>query len=138
MNRVHKNVEYGLMALQLMHLRSSVDSERLFSAKEIAQATGAPAELTARVLQKLAQKKFVHAEMGARGGYRLQRNLSEVSFLELMEALQGPLKITSCIKQEESCGLESQCNLMGAMQNLNRKMTDFYASLRLSELLRMS
>jgi Rrf2 family protein len=138
MNRVHKNVEYGLMALQLMQLRAFPNSECLISAKEIAQATGAPAELTARVLQKLAQNKFVHAEMGARGGYRLQRNLAEVSFLELIEALQGPLRITSCIKQEESCGLESQCNLIGAMQNLNRKMTEFYSNIRLSELLSMS
>ncbi|MEK6554068.1 MAG: Rrf2 family transcriptional regulator, partial [Bdellovibrionota bacterium] len=68
MNKMNRKVEYALMALKFM---SSKEAGQLTSVKEICQSTGAPFDATSRVMQLMAQKKILKAEMGAQGGYQI-------------------------------------------------------------------
>ncbi len=133
MNRIHRKVEYALIALK--HMRSKSPGEKT-TVKEIAGIYGCPADVTARVLQALANQDVLISEQGAHGGYMIAKDLSRVTFYELLEMTLGPLGVAKCLHESEegACDLRQTCNIVSPIQQLNRKLMDFYRSLTLSEL----
>jgi Rrf2 family protein len=134
MNRIHRKVEYALIALK--HMRSKAPGERT-TVKEIAAQYGCPTDVTARVLQALAGKAVLNSEQGAHGGYMIAKDLSRVSFYELLEMILGPMGVAKCLQesQEGVCDLRNTCNIISPIQLLNRKLSDFYRSLSVAELI---
>ena len=134
MNKIHRKVEYALMALK--HMRAKSPGE-LTSVKEISAQYGCPFDATSRVLQQLAQRGILKSEQGAYGGYQVIRDLSRVSFYELLETTLGPMGVAKCLHAEEatSCEMINTCNIVTPVQILNRRLMDFYKGLSISELL---
>ena len=132
MNRVQRKVEYSLMALK--HMRRKGPS--LTTAKEVAETYRTPFDVTARVMQVMAQRGWLKAELGALGGYALARDLSQLSLLDLMEVIQGPGQIARCMEGKDQCELEGHCNIVSPIKVLNTKMNDFYRSVSLEDLLK--
>jgi Rrf2 family protein len=57
----------------------------------IARAQGIPELYLLKILKSLAQAGLLHSLRGPNGGYRLARKPKDISLLEVMEALEGPL-----------------------------------------------
>lgn len=131
MNRVNRKVEYALMALKYINQNQG---EKLISAKEISEQTGSPFDATARVMQVMAHKGLLKSEQGPQGGYSIVRDLSTVSFHELLEMIIGPLGIVKCL-QTPDCELVGQCNIQSPLTSLNNRLIDFYKSLNIEVLL---
>jgi Rrf2 family protein len=133
MNRIHRKVEYALIALK--HMRSKSPGEKT-TVKEIAGLYGCPADVTARVLQALANHGVLLSEQGAHGGYMIAKDLSRVTFFELLEMTLGPLGVAKCLHESDdaACDLRKTCNIVSPIQQLNRKLMEFYRSLTLAEL----
>jgi Rrf2 family protein len=134
MTRMNRKVEYALMALKVMAQKRAGE---LTSAKEVVDLTGAPFDATARVLQQLGQKGILRSEQGAFGGYVLVRDLSKVSFFDLMELILGPQAVAKCLHGNGECDLQSSCNIVSPVTQFNRKLNEFYQSLSLAEVLRL-
>lgn len=134
MNKIHRKVEYALMALK--HMRAKPPGE-LTSVKEVSAQYGCPFDATSRVLQQLAQRGILKSEQGAYGGYQVIRDLNRVSFYELLETTLGPMGVAKCLHGEEtaSCEMINTCNIVAPIQILNRRLMDFYKGLSISELL---
>lgn len=138
MNRIHRKVEYALIALK--HMRTKPPGERT-SSKEISLTYGCPVDVVARVLQALAAQGILQSEQGMHGGYMIRKDLTRVSFLELIESTLGPLEVARCLSQnkhvgtEKDCDLKTTCNILSPIQNLNRRISDFYRTLTVSELI---
>jgi Rrf2 family protein len=117
-------------------MRSKAPGERT-TVKEIAAQYGCPTDVTARVLQALAGKAVLNSEQGAHGGYMIAKDLSRVSFYELLEMILGPMGVAKCLQesQEGACDLRNTCNIISPIQLLNRKLSDFYRSLSVAELI---
>ena len=120
------------MALKHMSVKSARD---LTSAKEVADCFHVPFEAMARSLQILAQRGLLQSEQGVQGGYRLIRPLSQVSLLEVIEAVEGPTQISKCLTKGEICEIQSHCNIISPVHDLNSRLTQFYQSLKVSDLL---
>ena len=134
MKRLNRKVEYALMALKVM---ASKRAGELTTAKEVVDRTGGPFDAIARVLQQLAQRSILKSEQGAHGGYLLIRDLARVSLHELNEIVIGPHALTKCLHHDEGCGLKAKCNILSPVAILNRRLTEFYQSLSVGELLRV-
>jgi Rrf2 family protein len=134
MNKINRKLEYALMALK--HMRAKQPGE-LTTVKEICAAHGAPFDATSRVLQILAQKEVLRSEQGAHGGYQITKDLSRISLLELMEWIVGPVEIARCIREggTTACEIREACNIVSPVAALNRKLSDFYKNLSISELI---
>lgn len=139
MNRIHRKVEYALIALK--HMRAKAPGERT-TVKEMATQYGCPHDVLARVLQTLANRSILNSEQGVHGGYVIAKDLTRVSFAELLEMILGPLEVARCLhdgpvkgSSEGSCEMRGTCNIVSPIQLLNRKMTEFYKSLTVAELI---
>src|SRR5437879_13666166 len=58
----------------------------------IAKARGIPERFLLKVLKPLVSARVLHSIKGPNGGYRLARSASDISMLEIIEAVDGPLR----------------------------------------------
>ncbi|MCZ0931919.1 MAG: Rrf2 family transcriptional regulator [Oligoflexia bacterium] len=127
--RISRDLEYALMALNYMSERQ----EDCISAKEMTQQLKCPFHPFSRVLQKLADHKFITSKQGIRGGYVLNKSLDELSLYQLMRAVLRPLEIADCLSGH--CNLLQHCNIKSPVHYLNKKFLEFYKTLSIKEIL---
>lgn len=132
MNKINRKIEYALMALKYM---SQKIPGELTAAKEVSDTFGIPFDATARVMQVMAQKSWLRSEHGALGGYQITKDLSKVSFRDLMEVIEGPMAIVRCLHKENPCEIIDSCNIVSPLATLNSKLNEFYQGLNLKDLL---
>jgi Rrf2 family nitric oxide-sensitive transcriptional repressor len=133
MLKINKKVEYALIALK--HMGEKFPGE-LTTAKEICDLYKAPFDATARVLQIMAQHQLLKSEHGAHGGYLIQKDLSKISFLKLLEMIQGPLKIANCLHDDDqNCDLLETCSIITPITKLNDRMKTFYDTISIRDLI---
>ena len=84
-----------------------------------------------KVFQRLAKAGIVHAVRGPKGGYLLGRPLSEIRLLDILEAVEGPMKLSRCLMRAPRCGNDG-CMLGGLLENINAQVLQHFEK-RLSE-----
>lgn len=131
MFKLNRKVEYALIALK--HMIHKHPGE-LSTAKEIAENYGCSFDTIARVLQIMAQKNWLQSSQGAAGGYLIIKDLANVSFYQLSEALVGPMKLVRCISSS-SCKIQNHCNIVSPVHTLNQHLTEVYKGLSVQKIL---
>ena len=100
--------------LALRALRTLVASETLRKGGELAEALGTSAGFLAQVMSPLTRAGWVRSVPGPRGGYRATGAAVAVSVLQLVEAVEGPVRADRCVLREQSCPTEVPCALHDA------------------------
>ncbi len=118
MVRIAKSVEYGLAAIQEMHQRQG-----LVTARDISEALDLPAGLLAKVMQRLSAAGIITSLQGVRGGYRLAVDPESLSFLGLVEAIEGPYRFSSCESGQGACTREAACSVAEPITRMGAKIT---------------
>ena len=124
-----KKADYGLIALK--HLARHTDES--VSAREIATEYRIPAELLAKILQRLARKGLVVSQQGTHGGYVLARDPSKISIVDVVEALDGPIGITPC-ERGSSCEQIDRCSVKDPLMAVRAKMVRILSDTSIYEL----
>ncbi len=120
--------------MALRHMAAKYQGE-LTTAKEVCDAYKTPFDVTSKVMQSMAHKGLLKSEQGAHGGYLILKDLSKVSFYDLIQMVEGPVAIVKCINHgPASCEMADTCNIISPVTMLNEKLVDFYRSLPLMEL----
>jgi len=86
MLKLTKKADYGLIALKHLAVNAARGSS---SAKEIADCYGIPLPLLSKILQKLGKAGFLRSEQGTNGGYKLSRNASEITALDVIRSIDA-------------------------------------------------
>lgn len=76
---------------------------------EIARAQRIPSTFLAKIVSQLSVAGLVQASRGARGGVALARPADEISLLEIVEAIDGPVALNECTLNVEACPLSPDC-----------------------------
>jgi Rrf2 family protein len=129
MFRLSKKADYGLIALK--HLAQHTDES--VSAREIAKEYRIPAELLAKILQRLARKGLVVSQQGTHGGYVLARDPSKISIVDVIEALDGPIGITPC-ERGSKCEQLEKCTVRDPLMAVRVKMVRILGDTSIYEL----
>ena len=116
MLRLSKKTDYALMAL--IHLAQSSDRVA-WSAREIARSYNIPPHLMAKVLQRMAQSGIVVSHQGTRGGYALGRPAHLINAAEVIESIEGPFSMTSCVSESGYCLQYEKCTIKSPLQLLS-------------------
>jgi len=131
-----KKTGYAIVALSYL---DQLPPDRLTSAREIAERFELPVALMMNVLKELSGRGYVESVRGAHGGYRLGRDLNEVNLVELVEALEGPIRLAECIGgragNDRVCQQVDTCPVADPVHRLHRKLVDFLRTLTLGDIL---
>jgi Rrf2 family protein len=130
MIKINRKIEYALMVLKLMKEKSPSE---LTTAREVCDAFQTPFDTTAKVMQQMNNAGILHSHKGVKGGYTLARDLSQVSYLELAELIEGKSFMMDC--HEGPCDLYHTCNISQPIKRLNDYLINIFNTLSLNELL---
>jgi Rrf2 family protein len=131
MLRLSKKADYALMAMKHLAVRTDAASA---SAREIAEQYDIPVELMAKVLQRLARRGLVTSHQGTRGGYRLAKAASAISVADIIQAIDGPLTMTSCSSDDEQCEQFLKCNVRDPLWRIKDRIVAALATCSLAEI----
>src|ERR1700761_2894855 len=132
MMKLSKKADYGLIALK--HLAMHGVDGSCSSASDIADLYKLSAPLMAKGLQKLAKDSIVFARHGAAGGYSLARPASDISALDAIRAIEGPLFITSCMTSHGACDIATTCSVREPLRRVNDSILDVLAKVTISQM----
>lgn len=131
MLKLSKKADYGLIAVKHLAVHAHQHSH---SAGEIAEAYGISGTLMAKVLQKLARHGLVTAQHGSAGGYRLARDPKDVTALDVISAIDGPLFITSCNTSRGECDQSHTCTIREPLRRVNEGILQVLGSVTISQM----
>jgi Rrf2 family protein len=131
MLKLTKKADYGLIALK--HLAVSSGSGTA-SAKEIADAYGIPLPLLAKILQKLTKTGLLLSVSGSSGGYKLARRPQNISVLEVIHAINGPVILTTCFTDHGLCDQSQKCTVREPLRKVHEAIIDLLRRITIAEM----
>jgi Rrf2 family protein len=111
---ISRETDYA--ARVLLHLALQETGERV-TAQQIAQQRLIPKALVRRVVTRLAGANLIVTTRGSEGGLSLARPANEISLLQVVEAMEGPLALNQCVVEPGICPLVPACNVHVAWEH---------------------
>ncbi len=112
--RLSRKSDYALRAVR--HI-ANLPSGKLGSINSISEAESVPREFLAKILKDLTRSGILVSYQGVTGGYRLAQAPKDVSFLDVIEAIDGPLHLNLCTETKTcACDQFGTCQLQGFWQ----------------------
>src|ERR1700730_1386836 len=104
------------------------------SAKDVADAYGIPPEALAKILQRVAKAGLLQSQQGSNGGYTLGRPAHTISAFEVIQAIDGPLFITSCVTVRGECGQSDRGNIREPLRRVNDSIEAVLRRIKISHM----
>jgi len=130
MLKLTKKADYALIALKHLAV-SGPDSS---SAKAIADMYGVPVALLSKILQKLAKNGFLVSEHGTNGGYKLGRAAKDITALEVIRTIDGPIFLTACFTEHGYCCHTNTCIVRDPLQKVHEGILRLLASITIADM----
>ncbi|MEI6892610.1 MAG: SUF system Fe-S cluster assembly regulator [Pontiella sp.] len=128
MLRITKITDYGFILLAHMAIQ---DRELLHNAKDLSATIGIPLPTVSKVLKILTQGGILKSHQGSKGGYSLAKPAEEITAVEIIEAVEGPVAITDCSRAE---GCERNCMISPSWQQVNMTVIGALRGLTLADM----
>ncbi len=103
-----KRADYAIRAV-LALARTPADERR--SVRQVAADQRIPARFLPQVMGDLARAGLVEGTVGRSGGYRLARPSTDISLLDVVEAVEGDSRRRSCVLRGGPCALDGVCDV---------------------------
>ncbi|MEX0825750.1 MAG: Rrf2 family transcriptional regulator [Acidimicrobiia bacterium] len=107
--KLGKRADYAIRAV--LSLARHVEANSLTKSRDIAAEMDIPAKYLPQVLATLVRAGLVNSVPGPDGGYRLTKAPEEVTLLDVIEGVEGPLRSAECILRGGPCHWETACAL---------------------------
>ena len=132
--QISRKIEYGLRAMVCLAAQTP---GTLVPFREIARRMDVPEDFLAKILKTLVGRGLVTSARGAHGGYRLAKPPKDITFLAVIEAVEGPFVVSLCGSLGEehgSCRMTSACTMYGVWQRGQERMLEVYRGATLDQL----
>src|SRR5688572_5102876 len=105
------------------------------SAAELAAETGLPAPTVQKLVSLLSRAGLLRATRGAGGGLQLARPAAAISLADIVEAVEGPIALTTCVEHgRHDCALEACCSVRPHWGVVNATLRGALAGVPLTQL----
>lgn len=128
--RISRKIDYGLRAMIYL---ASIPRESVVPFREIARQMLVPEDFLAKILKTLVDEGLVRSTRGPHGGYALARAATDVSFLDVIEAVEGPVALNVCL-DDEGCPKAAACTMVAVWKQGQDKMLEVYRAAKLEQL----
>ncbi len=130
--RITHEADYAIRILSYLS-----DSDGITGARQIAQQCGVSLKFTLKILRKLAMANIVSSQKGASGGFRLVVPPQDISFGQVIEAIDGPIAINHCLSCDFECTRvdnKMDCSIRKKFLNVNRSLREDLYKIHLDEI----
>lgn len=104
--KVTRAGEYAIRCILYMARRDGMEAH---SRRDIAATMEIPFEFLGKIARDLAKAGLMDIAQGAKGGYRLARTPDRITVLDVLEAVEGEILLSSCLVGPGFCSNSSRC-----------------------------
>lgn len=113
--QLSRKADYGFRLLLEL---SMLPAGRRTSTAEIAEKQNIPVSFLSKIARELTQAGLVRAYPGLGGGLELGRSPEDMTLLEALEALEGPVAFARCTLDPSSCPRSGHCPMHRVWKDL--------------------
>lgn len=125
---LNKRTDLALRAMEELCV-----SESRMGGPALAEALDTTRQYLPQILNPLVKARWLRSTPGPHGGYELLVTLEEISVLQLIEVMEGPTEINTCVLNGEICPQDQLCALHGAWQHAREALTRELDQMTLAE-----
>lgn len=130
--QITRQADYATRAV--LYLAQCRNDERV-PTSQIAREQNIPPSFLAKIISQLSIAGLLNTSRGAHGGISLARDPSQITLLEVVEAINGPIHLNACIEHKEACILEKNCPLKIVWQDAQNKLVSTLKNTNFAQLL---
>jgi FeS assembly SUF system regulator len=105
------------------------------NATTLSAETGIPLPTAQKLVSRLSLAGLLESSRGTGGGVRLARPPASISLADIIEAVEGPIQMTTCVDSERhECALEGACQVRPHMGVVNGAVRGALAAVSLADL----
>ena len=131
MDLVRRNTDY---AVRLMVHLARQYGQGPVSTRIAAKEEGVSYPLACKLMQKLHGSKLIDSCMGPKGGFSLGKSPKEITLLEVVEAIQGPISINRCLLSSDACYRQADCPVRAKLEGVQDKILSSLAGITFADL----
>lgn len=103
--------------------------QKKLEAASLSEMTGVTLRFTLKILSKLKKAEIVRSIKGISGGYVLGKDKKDISLLNVIEAIDGPIAINKCIENASPCSRPdisepSECPFCNFLKDINNELIE--------------
>jgi len=106
--QITRQADYAMRAMIYL---AKLEPNQRAATSQIADEQRIPPSFLAKIISQLSIAGLIHTSRGARGGVSLARTPDEVSILEVVEAIDGPIALNECTEDPSACPFGEDCPL---------------------------
>ena len=106
--QITRQADYAMRAVAYL---SNLGPDRRAATSQIAEDQQIPPSFLAKIVSQLSVAGLLQTSRGARGGVSLARSPDDISFLEVVEAIDGPILLNECVADVSACTFGETCTL---------------------------
>jgi Rrf2 family protein len=115
-----KSTEYAIRALVFVQLQNL--EQKRPGVNEIAKEIEAPVAFSAKILHILTTHKLLHSMKGRGGGFFFTDNQTDLTFYDVILAMEGDGIFTECAIGLKSCSDENPCPIHGEYEKVREQL----------------
>ena len=104
--QITRQADYAVRAMIYL---TQLGDERRASTSQIAQEKRIPPSFLAKIVSQLSVAGLLQTSRGARGGVSLAKSPNEISLLDVVEAIDGPILLNECVADHSACSFGDSC-----------------------------
>jgi Rrf2 family protein len=128
--QISRKVDYALRALIYLARHGG---EPACTLGTIAAGIDVSPQFLAKIVEELGHRGLVRSRRGSRGGYALGRAAAEITFNDVIEAVEGPIALNICLDGQGDCTLLGACGMQPVWQEAQRRLVDVFAQTTLAD-----
>ena len=132
MDVVRRNTDY---AVRLMVNLARRYGDGPISTRKAATEEQVSYQLACKLMQSLQKARLLKSSMGPMGGFALARNPSQISLLDIISAIQGPISLNRCVLIPKVCPQSKNCSVRDKLADLQKDINDSLAQITLDDLI---
>lgn len=122
-------------AVVLMSAAARAGDGARLSAATLAEQTRVPLATAQKLMQRLAAAGLLRSARGTGGGFTLTRPVAAISLADIVEAIEGPIGLTTCVDAErDNCALDHHCQTKPHWGAVNQAVRGALAGVSLAQL----
>ena len=104
--QITRQADYAVRAVLYL---AQIGPERRAATSQIAQEQNIPPSFLAKIVSQLSVAGLLQTSRGARGGVSLARDPQQISVLDVVEAIDGPILLNECVGDTNDCSFGDDC-----------------------------
>ncbi|MFA6233137.1 MAG: Rrf2 family transcriptional regulator [Bacteroidota bacterium] len=129
--QISKSAGYAVHGLGYLITRGSHEPVQI---SEIAEDQDVSKTYLAKIFQQLSTARIVVGHRGVTGGYILARDPSEITLVNIIEAVDGPIIRRHCCLGLFGCAIKTKCAVLDAFSEATEKFVAVLEKITLKEL----